>query len=58
MNEMMNYEMEMNDTELEDVNGGGFLTAIAVGAAAIAIGYGTGWVAGKIFTNKTGVCHQ
>ena len=56
MNEMMNFENELTETELEDVNGGGFLTTIAVGAAVIAIGYGAGWVAGKLVTNRFGIC--
>ncbi|MBE5758873.1 MAG: class IIb bacteriocin, lactobin A/cerein 7B family [Clostridiales bacterium] len=58
MNEMMNYEVEMNDTELEDVNGGGILTTLAVYGTMVAVGYGVGWVTGKVMKKKSGVCYQ
>ncbi len=57
MNEMMNFENELTETELEDVNGGGFLTAAAVYGAIIAGSYCLGWATGKILKKKTGVCY-
>ncbi|MBR3841851.1 MAG: hypothetical protein IKM38_01090 [Christensenellaceae bacterium] len=50
-------ESEMDDDALEAVNGGGILTTIAVYGTVVAVGYGVGWVAGKVFKKKTGICY-
>ena len=49
-------EAELDDEALETVNGGA-IPPILVYGAMIAAGYGIGWVAGKIFKKKTGICY-
>ena len=46
----------LSEEDLDAVSGGGILMGAAIVAGGWAVCYGMGYVAGKIISNKSGVC--